>query len=166
MEIARTMETVEDILKHDFKYLYKKKRTGINAWHMTFFMDSKTHNLQLNFDFQEHFCDILSFISPPVLTIGSENYWEALQTVNYANCYAKAAGRFYIDSYGDLAYSHRLHYDVLESMPHKCAKEVEAAIDYYSDLFVAFLDVCQGKRKFEDTKQFIDDMWGGMLYGY
>ncbi len=47
-------------------------------------------------------------------------------------------------------------------MPYECAKEIECAIDYYADLFVPLLNVCQGKTSFNDTKQFIDNMWGGI----
>lgn len=79
-------------------------------------MDSNKYNLQATLDFQGKWIDVLVFISPTVLTIGSKNYWEALQTVNYVNWYVKSTGRFYIDSYEDLAYSIRLKYDVLENV--------------------------------------------------
>jgi len=126
------MQAVDEILKKDFKYLYRRKRRDINTLHLTFQMDSKSHSLKMAFTFREMWCDILSW------------------------------GRYYIDTYGDLAYSLRLDYDVLEKMPYECAKEIECAIDYYADLFVPLLNVCQGKTSFNDTKQFIDNMWGGI----
>lgn len=156
------MQAVDEILKKDFKYLYRRQSVDNNTLHLTFQMDSKSHSLQMSFDFQERWCNILCFISPTILTPCSDNYWEALQTVNYINLYIKSWGRYYIDTYGDLAYSLRIDYDVLERMPHECAKEIECAIDYYADIFIQLLYICQGKTSFVDTKQCIDDMWGGM----
>jgi len=155
------MQTVEKLLKKDFKYLCKEYRLNIYTLHLSFLMASQTHNLQANLDFQENWVDVLCFISPTELTVGSESYWQALQTVNYVNWYTKATGRFYIDTYGDLAYSLRINYDFLEKEPHMAIKEIETAIDYYSDLFVPFLDVCLGMKAFDDAKTFIDDMWVG-----
>lgn len=162
MTREKSMQVVEDILKRDFKYLYTKQRSDIHKLHLTFLMDSLSHNLQMSFDFQESWCDILCFISPTILTTCSDNYGDALETVNYINWNIKSWGRYYIDTYGDLAYSLRIDYDVLERMPHECAKEIECAIDYYADIFVQLLNICQGKTSFVDTKQFIDAMWGGM----
>ena len=156
------MQTVDEILKKDFKYLYRRQRIDINTLHLTFQMDSNSHGLQMAFTFQEMWCDILCFISPTTPTPCSNYYWKALQVVNYINWSIKSWGRYYIDIYGDLAYSLRLDYDVLEKMPYECAKEIECAIDYYADLFVPLLNICQGKTSFNDTKQFIDDMWGGI----
>lgn len=157
------IKQVENILKRDFKYLYKKQRLDHETIHLTFTMDSKTHDLQTTFKFSERWCDVLCFISPTIFALNShDSYWEVLQVVNYINWNIKSWGRFYIDSYGDMAYSLRLNYHVIEKMPHESAKEIEAAIDYYSDLFVPLLNVCQGKDSFEDTKQFINDMWGGV----
>lgn len=158
------MKEIERILKKEFKYLFKKQNIGIHTLHLTFQMDSLSHNLQMSFTFEEMWCDILCFISPTVLIPCSSNYWEALQIVNYINWNIKSWGRYYIDAYGDLAYSLRLNYDVLEKMPHECAKKIECAIDYYVDLFIPILDICQGKTSFSDTKQFIDDMWGEIQY--
>ncbi len=102
MTRAKAMQIVEKLLKKDFKYLCKECRLKIYTLHLSFLMDSQTHNLQANLDFQENWVDVLCFISPTELTVGSENYWQALQTVNYVNWYTKAAGRFYIDTYGDI----------------------------------------------------------------
>ena len=161
---VRAMKLIEQMLKKDFKYLYKKENIDINTWHFIFHMDSKTHALQMSFDFCEQWVDILCFISPTILLLDSnENYWEALQTVNYINWNIKSWGRFYIeDSFRDLAYSLRIDYNVLERMPHECIKEIECAIDYYADLFIPLLNVCQGKTSFDNTKLFINDMWGGI----
>ena len=163
-ESTKAMKLIEQMLKKDFKYLYKKENIDINTWHFIFLMDSKTHTLQMSFDFCEQWVDILCFISPTILLLDSnENYWEALQTVNYINCNIKSWGRFYIeDSFRDLAYSLRIDYNVLERMPHECIKEIECAIDYYADLFIPLLNVCQGKTSFDNTKLFINDMWGGI----
>ncbi|MPM05383.1 hypothetical protein SDC9_51673 [bioreactor metagenome] len=162
MNRVSAMQSIDGVLKNDFKYLYKRHNIEHHTLHLTFQMDSKSHSLQMCFDFQERWCNILCFISPTILTPCSDNYWEALQTVNYINWNIKSWGRYYIDTYGDLAYSLRLDYDVLDRMPHECAKEIKCAIDYYADLFVPLLNICQGKASFTDTKQFIDDMWGGM----
>jgi hypothetical protein len=160
-ESTKAMKLVEQMLKEDFKYMYKQKKIDINTWHLTFIMDSKTHNLQMSFNFREQWIDILCFISPTILVPSSnENYWEALRTVNYINWNIKSWGRYYIDSFGDLAYSLRISHSVLENVTYECIKEIECAIDYYADLFIPLLNVCQGKTSFENTKLSIDDMWG------
>lgn len=125
-------------------------------------MDSNTHMLQSNINFADNHLDVLTFISPTALQIGSDPYWQALQTVNYVNWFTKSMGRFYIDSNANLAYSLRINYDFLDREPYMAIKEIEIAIDYYTDLFIPFLDVCLGKKTFKDTKQFIDEMWGDM----
>lgn len=160
MNRTKAVQTVESMLKKDFKYLYKKEKLNLFELHLSFQMDCKTHELQSSMDFQEKWLDILTFISPTVLKIGSDAYWQAMQTVNLVNWYTKAAGRFYIDTNGDLAYSLRINYDFLEKEPYMAIKEIEAAIDYYADLFVPFLDVCLGKKTYIDVKKFIDEMWG------
>ena len=154
------MQAVTNILQQDFKYLYKKVNTTIHTLHLTFQMDSKSHCLQMSFDFQERWCDILCFISPTVLTVDSENYWEALQTVNLINWNIKSRGRFYVDDFGDVAYSLRIDYDMLEKSPKMYAKEIECAVDFWSDLFIPMLNICQGKASFAEAKQFIEAMWG------
>lgn len=72
------MQDVDEILKKDFKYLYRIQRIDINRLHLTFKMDSKSHSLQMAFTFWEMWCDILCFISPTTLTLCGNNYWEAL----------------------------------------------------------------------------------------
>ena len=94
------------------------------------------------------------------MEIESDEYNEALKTVNYINWNIKSNGRFYVDTYGDLAYSLRIKYDFLGAEPHMAINEIEVAIDYYSDLFIPLLDVCLGKKIFNDAKVFIDEMWG------
>ena len=163
MTRGAAIRKVDEILKKDFKYLYKRRLVNIHTLHLTFQMDSKSHELQMTFDFQEKWCDILGFISPTILTPGTESYWQALQSVNYINWNIKSWGRYYIDTYGDLAYSLRLNYDVLENMPYECSKEIEYAVEYYVDLFIPLLKVCQGKESFDGTKQFIDEMWGNIV---
>lgn len=92
---------IENQLKQDFKYLCK---ININTIHLSFTMDSNTHSLQMSLAFQKKWVDILCFISPTILTCNN-NFWETLQTVNYINWNIKSWGRFYIDDFGDIAYS-------------------------------------------------------------
>ncbi|HFI0250425.1 TPA: hypothetical protein ACGO6U_000936 [Streptococcus suis] len=160
MNRTEAMQTVESLLKNNFKYLYKKEKLNIFELHLSFQMDSKTHELQTSMDFKDTWVDILTFISPTALKVGSDEYYEVLKTVNYVNWYTKANGRFHVDTYGDLAYSLRIKYDFLEAEPHMAINEIETAIDYYADLFVPLLDVCLGKKSFNDAKTFIDEMWG------
>lgn len=149
---------IENQLKQDFKYLCK---ININTIHLSFTMDSNTHSLQMSLAFQKKWVDILCFISPTILTCNN-NFWETLQTVNYINWNIKSWGRFYIDDFGDIAYSLWINYDILNSMPQESIKEIEATVDYYSDLFIPLLNVSQGNKTFDETKLFINDMWGGM----
>jgi hypothetical protein len=120
-------------------------------------MDSDTHELQASLDFQEDWVDVLIFISPTPLEVGTKNYWQASQTVNYVNCYCKAFGRFYIDLHGDLAYSLRFKYDFLEAEPHMVIAEIQVAIEYYIDLFATLLGVCLGKISFDKVRLLIDE---------
>lgn len=152
------MKLVDTFLKKDFKYMYKENRLHIHHIHLTFEMDSDRYNLQANLDFQDKWLDVLVFISPSIQRM-AENYWESLQTINYVNWYVKSGGRFYIDSYGDLAYSVRLKYDFLVKEPSMVLREIESAVDYYADLFIVFVNVCEGRATFEETKQVIDDLY-------
>lgn len=156
-------QTIEHFINKDFKYLYQKQNIDINTWHFTFRMDSNTHNLQMSLEFQEKWVDILCFISPTILTCNNNNnFLETLQTVNYINWNVKSWGHFYIDDFGDIAYSLRINYDSLNSMPQESIKEIETTVDYYSDLFIPLLNVSQGSKTFDETKLFINDMWGGI----
>jgi hypothetical protein len=110
-------------------------------------------------EFQDDWVDILTSISPTTLKIESDEYYEVLKTVNYVNWYTKANGRFYVDTYGDLVYSLRIKYDFLDTEPRMVISEIETTIDYYADLFILLLDVCLGKKSFNDAKVFIDEMW-------
>lgn len=159
MDKNKAMKEMGTLFENDFQYLYKKQHTGIHSWNYAFMMDSKSHMLQMSLQFMEEWCDVLCFISPSPLLVNSEYYRNALEAVNYVNWHIKAWGRFYIDSYGDLAYSLRIKYKVLEKMPHESIKEIECAVDYYADLFVPLLNICQGKTTLDETKQFIDDIW-------
>ena len=161
-ESVSAMNFVENLLKNDFKYLYKKRKPNINTLHLIFVMDSKTHNLQMCLEFRDKWIDILSFISPTILNHDNDSYLETLKTINYINWNVKSWGRFYIDDFGDIAYSLRINYDILNSIPQESIKEIEATVDYYSDLFIPLLDVSQGKKSFDETKLFINDMWGGI----
>ena len=154
------MQTVESLLKKDFKYLCKKEKLNLFELHLSFQMGSNTHGLQSSINFEENWIDVLTFISPTVLKVKSDYYCHAIQTVNYVNWYTKGAGRFYIDEYGDLAYSFRTNYDLLEKDSPIVIKELETTIAYYSDLFNLFLDVCLGRKSFNDFRQSIDEMWG------
>lgn len=162
MKNYQAMRQMNRMFKN-FKYLYKRQDIDILEWHFTFFMDSKNHNLQMTLVFNEKWCDVLCFISPTIQIPLEKNYWETLKILNYINYYIKSWGRFYIDPYGDLAYSLRLDYNVLEKIPDECIQEIECAVDYYSDLFVLLLKTGQGKTLFDDTKQFIDDMWRPLI---
>lgn len=51
MTRAEAMRIVVNILQQDFKYLYKKVNTTIHTFNLIFQMDSKTHCLQMSFDF-------------------------------------------------------------------------------------------------------------------
>lgn len=160
MNRAKAMQSVEELMKNNFKYLCNRGNYNINTIHLTFQMDCNSHNLQMTLQFEENWCDVLCFISPTVIEIGTESHLQALQIVNYINWNVKAWGRYYIDEFGDIAYSLRLHYNVLEKMPQECAKEIESAVDYYVDLFVPILNLCKDAVSFADTKRKIDETWG------
>lgn len=157
MTRAPAMKIIQAYLKDDFKYLYVENRTQIDEIHMTFQMDSPSYNLQGNLHFQENWLDVLIFISPRPVKV--ETYGDVLQTVNYVNWYVKAAGRFYIDTYGDLAYSVRLKYEYLQNASLQIAQEIEAAVDYYVDLFPIFIQVCEGEITYKEAMEEIDRLY-------
>lgn len=159
MNRAKAMIVVESMLKKNFSYIHKRKRVSISEINLSFQMDYKKYGIQSSIKFEEKWIDILTFISPTVLIVGSDSYWQALQTVNFINWHTKTTGRFYIDTYGDLAYSLRIQYDSLEKDPNIALKEIEAAIDLYVDLFNPIMDVCLGKVSYEDVLKHIDSIY-------
>ena len=146
-------------MKKDFKYLYKKEQTNLTELHYTFKMNSDLYELQAGIQFENSYADILVFISPTVLVVDSPEYYEAIKACNYINWWTKAFGRFYVDTYGDLAYSLRLKYDFIEKNPEITIEELDVAIDYYADLFVPLLDVCLGKKNAKDIEKYVDTIW-------
>lgn len=57
MTRTEAMQTVESLLKNNFKYLYKKEKLNIFELHLSFQMDSKTHELQTSMDFKDTWVD-------------------------------------------------------------------------------------------------------------
>lgn len=154
------MKNINDYLKNDFKYLYHKKfQMNIHTIHLSFLMNS-THQLQMTLSFEDKWCDVLCFISPTVLQVGTDYYKQSLESVNYINMYTKANGRFYIDSLGDVAYSLRIDYDILDVIPHECMREIESILEYYMDVFEPLLKVCKGEMLANELKNYIDEIWG------
>jgi len=115
----------------------------------------------MTFAFNDSFVDLLCFVSPRVLNRKDNCYLETHKLVNCINWNVKSWGRYYIDDYYDLAYSLRLDYNVLETIPHECAKEIECSVDYYADLFIPIINVCKDKASYKETKEYIDAIWGG-----
>ena len=146
-------------LKKNFKYLCKKEQANLTELHYTFQMDSNMYELQASIQFEDGFADVLVFISPTVLEVESTEYYEAIKACNFLNWWTKAFGRFYVDIYGDLAYSLRLKYDFIEKNPELTIEEIEVAIDYYADLFVPLLDVCLGKKNAKDIEKYVYAIW-------
>ena len=52
MNKIEAMQTVENLLKKNFKYLYKKEKMNIFELHLSFQMDSNTHELQQAWNFK------------------------------------------------------------------------------------------------------------------
>lgn len=82
-----------------------------------------------------------------------------LKIVNHINWNVKGIGRFYLDDYGDLAYSIRIQYEVLENITNFATTEIELAIDLYSDLLKIIYDVSSHKTDFKEGRRGIDLMW-------
>lgn len=159
MNRTKAMQIINDALNNDFKYFFKKQIMNINTQHLSFLMNSRDYNLQMTLEYKEQWCDVLCFISPTVLEYGSEAYFEAIKVANYLNWNIKSCGRFYVDTYGDFAYSLRIEYDLLESNTQFCINELETAVDYYSDVFTPVLKVMQGKEIFPWFKEYVDAIW-------
>ena len=160
MNRVRAMKRVKELLHNDFSYIYKEERTQMNELHLTYKMDSKTHELQTSMMFEESWVDMLTFISPTAVDVDSSEYLEVLKTINFINWSSKSScGRMYIDSYGDIAYSLRFTYLWIENYPEVFIDEYEAAIKYYEDLFAVLLDVAFGRKSSKEAIAFITEMW-------
>lgn len=163
MEKIKMLKKIDALMKKSFKYLYKKGQANLTELHYSFKMDSNIFDLQMSIQFEDCFADVLVFISPKVLEIESPEYYEAIKACNVINGWVKAFGRFYVDTYGDLAYSLRLNYDFIDKNPEISIKEIEVAIDYYADLFVPLLDICLGKKNAKEMEKYVNDIWGTQL---
>ena len=159
MEKIKMMKKLDSLIDRNFKYIFKKEHANLSELHYTFKMDSTTHELQAGIQFEDTFADVLVFISLTALNVDSQEYFEAIKACNYINMWIKAFGRFYVDAYGDLAYSLRLSYDFIEREPELAVREIEVAIDYYADLFIPLLDVCLGKMAAKDIEKYVDTIW-------
>lgn len=160
MNRAKAMAAMQQMLDKSFKYLFAPAKTQINEMHLIFKMDSRKYELQSSMLFEENWVDILTFISPTAVNVGSKEYMEVLKTVNYINWASKSTtGRMYLDDYGDIAYSLRFTYDWLDNYPEIVIREYETAIQYYEDLFTLLLEVAENKIIFEDARDFIEQMW-------
>ena len=63
MNRVQAMTAIDNILKHKFKYLYQQQKLNIQTLHLSFLMDSKTHNIQMTFEFQESWVDIMLYFT-------------------------------------------------------------------------------------------------------
>lgn len=142
----------------NFKYIIDKKEfIKIDLWHFTFQIDAGLPEIQMTIDFHEEFLDLLAFPHP--IIVNENNFYNLLRIINTINWNWKAGGKLYIDDYRDLAYSLRVKYDFLEKMPELALKEIEFAIDIYSDLLKIIFDISQGNMTYEDGKKEIDLIW-------
>lgn len=155
--LLKAKSKIRNLLKTKFQYIYTEKAIDPVIDHLTFKMDSTTHNLQMTFEYNEKYCDILCFISP---TVVSENsYIDTLRLVNSINWNVKAMGRYYIDDYKDIAYSLRLDYELLEKQEDRFLQEIETAIQYYEDVFMLILNVSLGKFGYDKAYAELNSMW-------
>lgn len=160
MNRAKAMAAMHQMLDKSFKYLFAPAKTQINEMHLIFKMDSRKYELQSSMLFEENWVDILTFISPTAVNVGSKEYMEVLKTVNFINWASKSTtGRMYLDDAGDIAYSQRFSYAWIEKYPDIVIHEYEAAIQYYEDLFTLLLEVAENKKTFEEARDFIEQMW-------
>lgn len=157
MTRAKAMVFLEQVLQKEFKYLHERNKINLYMSHLTFKMES-VFSLQMTIEFNEHWMDVLAFISPTPLH--KRNYSKAIVAVNHLNNYVKSWGRFYIDSQDDVAYSLRIGYELLEIASKQVIKELECAVDYYVDVFTPLVKVCRGKMSANDFMEFVDNMWG------
>ncbi len=154
----QAMQTVDQHLPK-LKYIFLREQLGMQERHLTFQMDSHSHEVQMSLNFRNKALDVLTFISPTILTFDSPTYWESVKTVNYINTIIQSLGRFYVDASGDIVYRLNIDYTLLEQDPVLLIRELDCAIDYFSDLFTCLLDVAQGKLAFAEAMQFINLMW-------
>lgn len=157
MDNIKAEKIIRELLRTQFRYIYKETNIGPHRMHLTFKMDSRIYELQMSFDFMEKYCDVITFISPTVVT--DEYVDSTIYTINAINLYVKSFGRFYLDECMDIAYAVRLPYSMIEQTPIQALSQIEAAVNFYEDLFCILLDVAQGKKTFEECKMFIDEMW-------
>ncbi len=160
MNRTKAMTAMQRMLDKNFKYLYTPAKTQINEIHLIFKMDSRKYELQSSMLFEENWVDILTFISPIAVKVGSREYMEVLETVNVINWASKSTtGRMYLDDVGDIAYSLRFTYEWLDKYPEIVIREYESAIQYYEDLFTLLIEVAEGKKNYDEARSFIEMMW-------
>ena len=158
MNKIKAMKTMNEILTNH-KYIFLRQSLSIDKWHLTFKLDSIIYELQMTIDFEDTYVDILCFPHPTLLSQESANYIASLKTVNFLNWCVKGNGRFYIDDFLDLAYSLRIDYNTLYFLSHESAKQIESAIDYFSDIFQPLLNVCQGTASYLESRKHIETKW-------
>ncbi len=160
MNRTKAMAAMQYLLKNQFKYLYVSDKTHIYEQHLCFKMDSIKYDLQSSMMFEEKWVDILTFVSPTAVKVGSLEYMETLKTVNFINwCSKSSTGRMYLDDVGDIAFAQRFKYEWLEKYPEIVIHEYEAAIQYYEDLFTLLIEVAEGKKNYTQAREFIEMMW-------
>ena len=154
----KAMTFMNNLFKNTFKYILTKRHVKLDYWNCMFKVEYLRHEIQMTFNFEDSYVDILLFPHPIIFK--SEHKVEALKIVNYINHNIKTGGRFYVDDdYLDIAYSLRFQYNELDIMPQECVRKLECAVEYYMDIFKPLYQVCQGIKTYEEGREYIDFIW-------
>lgn len=158
---AIAMKRMKVLLSKYFHYIYKEVPVrDPYEIHLCYQMDSNRYELQSQMNFKNGYVDILTFISPRLLTPNTEVFDIAIKVINYINWVTKSTtGKFYVDDYGDITYAIRFPYWWFEYVADRLIREYTIAIQFYEDLFTLLLYVTDGKYNYEEAKEFIDEMW-------
>jgi len=156
MNKIKALRLMQNKIK-DLKYIYKKGILKMDLWHLTFEMDLGLPEIQMSIEFTDHYLDILAFPHPVI--VNDKNFDSLVKIINYINWDVKGVGRFYVDDNKDIAYSLRIKYEMLDKLTVFSLKEIEFAIDLYSDVLKILFDISTNKMSYEEGKKEIRLMW-------
>ena len=161
MNKVKALRLMQNQLK-DLKYIYKKEILAMDLWHFVFEMDLGLPEIQMSIEFTDNYVDILVFPHPVIVT--GENFDSLVRVINYINWNIKGIGRLYVDDHNDIAYSIRIKYEMLEKLTDLSLREIELAIDIYSDVLKILFDISTNKMDYEAGKEEIRLMWNEAKY--
>lgn len=132
----------------------------LNMVHYSFKSETPLKEIQVTFEFQETFFDMLAFPHPVIVT--EKFLRETIDFINYVNSIIKV-GRLYVDTeYLDIAFSVRVPYDIFEAFETKGIDlSLNSALCFYHDLGYILYAVVTGEMSADEGKISVNRINGG-----